>query len=183
MRLNLSGRLSWRCFYAPAIQRRCAAITPAQNLRLSTAPGGSLRSVVISELPSLPNRGINHAEMSRLQSCVWSDSSPMVGLPVLWKELSPRLSCKTSAADRTRERVACCTRWPEWRLSPLSFLSKRAGGNVLADQCLAVRLLSGGTMPAFGSQPICGVLGQHRQSHNRPDDEPARLASVLLWAA
>ena len=29
------------------------------------------------------------------------------------------------AADRTRERVAYCTRWPEWRLSPLSFLSKR----------------------------------------------------------
>ena len=114
LRLNLSGRLSWRCFYAPAIQRRCAAITRPQNLRLSTAPGGSLRSVVISEPSSLPNRGINHAEMSRLQSCVWSDSSPMVGLPVLWKELSPRLSCKTSAADRTRERVAYCTRWPEW---------------------------------------------------------------------
>jgi hypothetical protein len=43
-----------------------------------------------------------------------------------------------------------------------------AGGNVLADQCLAVRLVSGGTMPAFGSRPICGVLGQQRQSRNRP---------------
>src|SRR5262245_15750521 len=48
----------------------------------------------------------NHAEMSRLQSCVWSHPSPMVGLSVLQKEMSERLSSNARASDSAHEGLA-----------------------------------------------------------------------------